>query len=129
MSRNAKFEDIAARRKGRELTRDTYAHRRPGPFAGDFGMRDQIQRASVSSTSNITEGFDRGGDKEFIQFPSVSKGPCGEIKSHPYVAPDENYGKQDQFKQLDNKADEVSRVRSGFMAYLSKSDLRGRKFK
>jgi four helix bundle protein len=129
MSNIAKFEDIVAWQKARELTREIYARTKLGQFARDFGLRDQIQRASVSSMSNIAEGFDRGGDKEFIQFLSMSKGSCGEIKSHLYVALDQEYVTRDQFSQLYDRADEVSRVLSGFMAYLRKSDFRGRKFK
>ena len=82
MGKIQKFEDILAWQKARELTREVYAHSKTGAFAKDFGLRDQIQRASVSIRGNVAEGFDRGGDKEFIQFLSVSKGCCGEVKSH-----------------------------------------------
>jgi len=78
---------------------------------------------------NVAEGFDRGGDKEFIQFLSVSKGSCGEVKSDLYVALDQQYINPIQFNQLYNSADEVGRLLAGFMVYLKQSDLRGRKFK
>ena len=78
---------------------------------------------------NVAEGFDRGGDKEFIQFLSISKGSCGEVKSHLYVALDQQYVNSTQFDQLYKSADEVGRLLAGFMAYLKQSDLRGRKFK
>jgi four helix bundle protein len=129
MGKIQKFEDILAWQKARELTREVYAHSRTGTFAKDFGLRDQIQRASVSIMGNVAEGFDRGGDKEFIQFLSVSKGSCGEVKSHLYVALDQKYIGSDQFNRLYNSADEVGRLLAGFMAYLKQSDLRGKKFK
>jgi four helix bundle protein len=133
MSRIRKFEDILAWQKARELTREIYAHAKVGPFAKDFGLKDQIQRASVSIMGNVAEGFDRGGDKEFIQFfiqfLSISKGSCGEVKSHLYVALDQQYINCTQFNRLYNSADEVSRLLAGFMAYLKQSDLRGKKFK
>jgi four helix bundle protein len=129
MGKIQKFEDILAWQKARELTREIYAHTRTGSFAKDFGLRDQIQRASVSIMGNIAEGFDRGGDKEFIQFLSISKGSCGEVKSHLYVALDQQYINSTQFNELYNSADEVGRLLAGFMAYLKQSDLRGRKFK
>jgi len=129
MSKIEKFEDIVAWQKARELTREIYAHTKIGPFAKDFGLRDQIQRASVSTMANVAEGFDRGGDKEFIQFLSVSKGSCGEVKSHLYVALDQQYISPAQFSQLYNSSDEVGRLLSGFMGYLRQSDLKGRKFK
>lgn len=129
MGKIEKFEDIVAWQKARELTRQIYAQAKSGPFAKDFGLKDQIQRASISIMGNVAEGFDRGGDKEFIQFLSISKGSCGEVKSHLYVASDQQYISPEQFKVLYDNADEVSRLLSGFMAYLKKSDLRGRKFK
>lgn len=95
----------------------------------DFGLRDQIQRSSVSTMANIAEGFERGGDKEFIQFLSNSKGSCGEVKSHLYVALDQNYIAQDAFDQLYAKSDEVSRLVAGFMGYLQNSRVGGHKFK
>jgi four helix bundle protein len=129
MGKIQKFEDIVAWQKARELTRKVYAHSKTGVFAKDFGLKDQIQRASVSIMGNVAEGYDRGGDKEFIQFLSVSKGSCGEVKSHLYVALDQQYINSPQFNQLYNSADEVGRLLGGFMAYLKQSDLRGRKFK
>jgi four helix bundle protein len=129
MGKIQKFEDILAWQKARELTREVYAHSKTGAFAKDFGLRDQIQRASVSVMGNVAEGYDRGGDKEFIQFLSVSKGSCGEVKSHLYVALDQQYINPTQFNQLYNSTDEVGRLLAGFMAYLKQSDLRGRKFK
>src|SRR3954462_1174715 len=124
-----RFEDIMAWQKARSLTKDVYASTRVGAFARDFGLRDQIQRASVSTMANIAEGFERGGDKEFIQFLSHAKGSCGEVKSHLYVALDQQYVSQSQFTDLYNSADEVGKLLSGFMAYLRQSDLKGRKFK
>ncbi len=129
MGKIQKFEDILAWQKARELTREVYAHSKTGAFAKDFGLRDQIQRASVSIMGNVAEGYERGGDKEFIQFLSVSKGSCGEVKSHLYVALDQQYINPTQFNHLYNSADEVGRLLAGFMAYLKQSDLRGRKFK
>jgi len=129
MSSIVKFEDIVAWQKARELTREIYAHAKVGRFAEDFGLRDQIQRGSVSIMGNVAEGFDRGGDKEFIQFLSVSKGSCGEVKSHLYVALDQQYVAPPQFAQPYDRADEVGRLLSGFMAYLKQSGLRGRKYK
>ena len=79
--------------------------------------------------ANVAEWFDRGGDKEFNQFLSISKGSCGEVKSHLYAALDQQYINPAQFKGLYNSADEVGRLLAGFMTYLKQSDLRGRKFK
>src|SRR5438132_9670595 len=100
MSKIERFEDIVAWQKARMLTKEVYALARVGDFARDFGLKDQIQRASVSTMSNIAEGYERGGDKEFVQFLSTSKGSCGEVKSHLYVALDQNYIAAPQFEEL-----------------------------
>jgi four helix bundle protein len=129
MGKIERFEDIVAWQKARVMTKDIYGCTKVGQFARDFGLKDQIQRASVSTMSNIAEGFDRGGDKEFIQFLSNSKGSCGEVKSHLYVALDQAYITPVTFNDLYGKADEVGRLINGFMAYLRGSELRGRKYK
>lgn len=124
-----RFEDIMAWQKERELTRQVYACSKVGAFARDFGLKDQIQRASVSTMGNIAEGFERGGDREFIQFLSHSKGSCGEVKSHLYVALDQQYVNETQFSLLYGQADEVSRLTAKFMACLQQSGVGGHKFK
>ncbi len=73
MSRIEKFEDLTAWQKARELTKRIYAVTRHGDFAKDYGLKDQIQRASISIMSNIAEGFERGGRGEFHQFLSIAK--------------------------------------------------------
>jgi four helix bundle protein len=124
-----KFEDNIAWQKARALTRDIYAVARAGEFARDFGLRDQIQRACVSTMSNIAEGYERGGDKEFLQFLSHSKGSCGEVRSQLYVALEQNYITPGAFQALSGKAIETSRLISGFMTYLRGSQVGGPKFK
>ena len=129
MNKIERFEDILAWQKARVLTKDIYACAKTGLFARDYGVRDQVQRASVSAMANIAEGFERGGDREFLQFLSNSKGSCGEVKSHLYVALDQNYLTQLNFDQLYGKADEVSRLVGGFMNHLRQSELGGHKYK
>src|SRR5688572_28227485 len=74
-----KFEDLESWKKSRKLTNTVYEATAAGTFTRDFALKDQIRRASISILSNIAEGFERGGDKEFLQFLAVAKGSCGEV--------------------------------------------------
>lgn len=68
-----RFEDIESWKKARTLTSEIYKITATGEFVRDFGLKDQIRRASVSILSNIAEGFERGGDKEFLHFLAIAK--------------------------------------------------------
>jgi four helix bundle protein len=129
MAKIDRFEDMLSWQKARDLTRHVYRLSKQGDFAKDFELRGQIRAASVSIMSNIAEGFGRGGDKEFLQFLSTAKASCGEVRSQLYVALDQSYITQTEFKELNAGTMEVGRLVSGFMNYLRQSSLRGSKFK
>lgn len=124
-----RFEDIEGWKIARELTRDVYTMTSTGMFSRDFGLRDQIRNASVSVMSNIAEGFERDGNKEFGNFLSIAKGSAGEVRSQLYVALDQGYISQEQFNTTYSKANDNGRVIAGLMKYLRTSDVRGLKFK
>ena len=107
------FEDLIAWQKARLLTRAVYAATRQSPFAEDIGIKRQIQRAVVSVMSNIAEGFERGGSKEFGRFLSIAKASCAEVRSLLYVASDAGYLAEGAFAGLMAQAKEVSRIVSG----------------
>ena len=123
------FEEIEAWQQARSLTRLVYAASGKGTFGWDFGLRDQIRRASVSVMSNIAEGFGRGGGREFIQFLSVARGSASEVCAQLYVALDQRYLTDDEFKELMDHATRVGQVVSGLIRYLQTTKLRGSKFK
>src|SRR5438034_6231992 len=124
MAKIRKFEDIESWKRARKLANEIYNVTAVGRFTRDFGLRDQIRRASISILSNIAEGFERGGDKEFLQFLAVAKGSCGEVRAQLYIAVDQGYLSQDLFERLFDKLNEIGRLISGLMKYLSESDLR-----
>ena len=128
MSKIKKFEDIESWKKARKLTKDVYGVTGQEKFLRDFGLKDQIRRAAVSILSNIAEGFERGGDKEFLQFLAVAKGSSGEVRAQLYVALDLDYISKAQFEGLTQTATEVSQLISGFMKYLRTSPLRGSRY-
>lgn len=118
MAKIEKFEDIEAWQKARELSKAVYTVTGDGAFARDFGLRDQIRRAAVSVMSNIAEGFDRGSNRELIQFLYIAKGSAAEVQAQLYVALDAGYLKQDQFQQLYHLTGNTSRLLGGFIRYL-----------
>jgi four helix bundle protein len=79
--------------------------------------------------SNIAEGFERGGDKEFLQFLAVAKGSSGELRAQLIVAMDQLYITELQFQSISEKAKTVSQLVAGFIKYLQRSTLRGSKYK
>ncbi len=123
------FEDIEAWQKARSLTSRIYSESNSGKFQRDFGLRDQIRRASVAVMSNIAEGFERAGNKEFLQFLSIAKGSAGEVKSQLFVALDQSYISKERFDELLGLANEVGQMIGGLMRYLRSSTMKGAKYK
>ena len=95
-----RFEDISAWQQGRSLVNEVYSLSRSGLFAKDYGLREQMQRAAVSICSNIAEGFERRGNKEFIKFLWIAKGSAAEVASQLYHAKDLGYVTDEQFEKL-----------------------------
>ena len=123
-----RFEDIKAWRAARVLRRAVYRLTRVKPFSSDFALVDQIRRAAISVGSNIAEGFERGGNREFIQFLSHAKGSAGEVKDQLYCAVDEAYMSQQQFDDAYQLAESTSRLIGAFMTYLRNAEVSGHKF-
>lgn len=129
MATITKFEEINAWTKARTLANRIYELSDEGRFSRDFALRDQMRRSVISILSNIAEGFERGGNKEFIQFLAHAKGSAGELRAQLYVALDRRYVTAAQFQQLSNEAGEISRMIAALMEYLKGSNLRGSKYR
>ena len=81
----------------------------------DYGFKDQICRSAVSVPSNISEGFDRQTNKEFIQFLYIAKGSCAEMRTQIYLAIAIEYVKKEQGIDLLNKAKEIGAMLNGLI--------------
>ena len=124
-----RFEDIDAWQKARQLANAVYQVTRTGNFARDFALRDQVRRAAVSVISNIAEGYERGGNKEFLQFLSLARGSCGELRAQLYLASDQGYVSSQVSQSLLAQTTEIGRMIAGLMQYLQQTQIRGTKFR
>ena len=91
------FEDLDIWKEGMRLSVSTYKLMKD---CKDFGFKDQIQRASVSIPSNISEGFERQTNKEFIQFLYIAKGSCGELRTQIYLAKELGYLSKEDYQTM-----------------------------
>jgi len=116
MGKVTKFEELIAWQKARTLTDLVYRVSGSGEFAKDWGLRDQMRRASVSIMSNLAEGFERGGRAEFRQFLVIAKGSCAEVRAQLYVALDAGYLDKERFNEIYAVAEETGRIVNGLRA-------------
>lgn len=102
------FEEIAAWQEARVLVVEVYSATGRVPFCKDSGLREQIQRAAVSIGSNIAEGFERRGNREFIKFLWIAKGSAAEVATHLHYAKDLSYVDEQLFNRLYARAKKIS---------------------
>jgi four helix bundle protein len=113
-----RFEEIEAWQTARELAKNIYSITSDGKISKDFGLRDQLRRASVSVMSNIAEGFESKTQAAFIRYLGIAKASAGEVRSQLYIAHDVEYLTESQFSTLFQTAEKASRQLSRFISYL-----------
>lgn len=94
------FEDLLVWQMGIELVKRIYCLTTEGHFQRDFGLKDQIRRASVSVPTNIAEGFELSSRKEYLKFLNIAKGSAGEVRSLLRVAWEVGYIEASQYEEL-----------------------------
>jgi four helix bundle protein len=102
------FEDLLVWQMAIELVKRVYVLTASGLFSRDFGLRDQIRRASVSIPTNIAEGFERASRKEYLQFLNIAKGSAGEVRSLLYVALEVGYLQMESYQALRGEVMKIS---------------------
>ncbi|MBE9002129.1 four helix bundle protein [Nostoc sp. UIC10630] len=115
------FEDLKVWQKGIDLVKQIYLRTKEGELSRDFGLRDQLRRASVSILTNIAEGFERYSRKEYLNFLNIAKGSAGEVRSLLRVALEVGYLDQPTYTQLSNQAIELSRMLSNQIQSINQS--------
>lgn len=117
-----RFEQLEAWKEARALVSQVYRlAKKTGDFERDYRFRDQLTAATVSSMSNIAEGFARRSDQEFTHFFFITKSSCAEVQSLLYVVVDQRHLTEEELRQLYTQADKVARLTSGLISYLLQS--------
>ncbi|WP_425235997.1 four helix bundle protein [Ulvibacterium sp.] len=128
MGKVERFEDLEIWQLAREICNDIHNFIETTSLGKNYALRDQMDRCSGSIMDNIAEGFERNGNKEFIQFLSIAKASCGELRSQYYRALDRKHIDQETFEIQIQKVLLESKKISSFMTYLIKSEFKGSKF-
>jgi four helix bundle protein len=117
----SRFEDLDCWKEARHLTRQVYeAIGRNPSWQKDVRLCGQIQGAAGSVMANITEGFVRHSDREFVQFLFIAMSSAAEVQSHLYIAVDQGYLSKETFDSIYGQADKTSKIISGLIKYLRK---------
>ncbi len=122
------FEDLEIWQKVRKPYQKVVAVTKRSSFEKDFRFRSQIKAAAGSVMDNIAEGFERDSRLEFINFLSIAKGSCGEVRSQSYRALDEGYISLEEQLELMNDCKILSTDIANFIRYLNQSTIKGQKF-
>ena len=126
---NAKrFEDLSIYQMARDLCKEVYAITKDGEFHKDSRFVQQIHASAGSVMDNIAEGFERDGNKEFINFLYIAKGSCGEVRSQIIRASDVGFIDNDTAKRLYNDSLNLGKSIAKFIKSIKTSGLSGLKF-
>ena len=123
-----KFEDLAIFQMARDLCKEVYVITKQGDFKYDSRFVQQIHASSGSVMDNIAEGFERDGNKEFINFLYIAKGSCGEVRSQVIRAHDVGFIDDETYNRLYNLCKNTSIAIMKFIKSLKNSDIRGTKY-
>jgi four helix bundle protein len=122
------FEDLRIWQEARTLAKETYVLIRKTELRNSYALRNQMERSAGSIMDNIAEGFERQGNREFIQFLSIAKGSCGELRSQLHRSVDVELEKNTEVEKLIEQSIVLSKGITAMSNYLRKSELKGNKF-
>lgn len=128
MANIERFEDLEIWQLAKNLANQVYDSTSVGQFSQDYVLRDQVRRAAVSIFSNIAEGYERNGNKEFVQFLYIAKASCGEVRAQMIFAKERGYISENDFEKVNKNLISLGNQIGGFIKYLRNSEIKGFKF-
>lgn len=123
-----RFEELEVWQEARLLNKSIWQLTQKEDFKSYFSLNEQLRRASISIMNNISEGFERNGNKEFVQFLSIAKGSTAEVKNMLYALLDLELISQKEFEELSQASEKLRNKIAKLMNYLKTSDFKGSKF-
>ena len=114
------FEEFEVWNTARDITCRIYSLTKLKAFSADFALRDQIRRASISIMFNIAEGYESQTESVFVKHLGIAKGSAGEVRSQLYIALDQKYIENAEFKALTDECKRVSRQIASLIRYLKR---------
>lgn len=128
MEKVRRFEDLEVFQRARMLCKEIYRITKVDPFKNDFRFVQQIRASSGSIMDNIAEGFERNGNKEYLNFLYIAKGSCGELRSQLLRAFDAEFVGKEDFDKLYNEAEEIGRLLFRLIQSIRQKGNRGSKY-
>ena len=112
MNTNSNFEGLAVWQRAKKLAVEVC---KASSQCKDWGFRDQIMRSAVSVPSNIAEGSERSGAKEFMLFAGYAKGSLGELRTQIMIGNDLDYFEESQSEAWISESRELSKMLHGLI--------------
>ena len=128
--RYERFEQLPAWQASIDLAVQTYAMTSKPAFGGQRSLRDQIERAVVSISNNIAEGFERGTNQELLTFLYISRGSAGEVRSMLCLLERMPVFRdlESEILNLKSSVESVSRQLGAWIRTLRNSELKGQRY-
>jgi four helix bundle protein len=125
MAAISRFEDLEIWQLARSQANELWIIYNINSFSKDYELKNQISRSSGSVMDNIAEGFERSGNKEFINFLLIAKASNGEVRSQLYRALDRSHINNEHFDTLKLNTELLSKKITSFIKYLKNSEEKG----
>ncbi|MFC4221607.1 four helix bundle protein [Flagellimonas marina] len=114
------FEDLEVYKATVKFTAQVYDLLKKSPLKEDFAMVDQVRRATISISNNISEGFERETDKELIRFLYFSKGSAGEVRNLFNLMEEIRYFNADELGDYKKQVINISKQLANYIKYIKK---------